>query len=65
MRGKNNDTRLYSSPPSAINVYDADSERLYVFIKFLFPGDALTNLSGITNSTFSQTNALEERFHFY
>lgn len=33
-------------------------------LSFLFPGDALTNLSGITNSTFSQTNALEERFHF-
>ncbi|MGB0841429.1 MAG: ABC transporter permease, partial [Pseudoalteromonas shioyasakiensis] len=26
-------------------------------LSFLFPGDALTNLSGITNSTFSQTSA--------
>ena len=33
-------------------------------LSFLFPGDALTNLSGITNSTFSQTSALEEKFHF-
>ncbi len=33
-------------------------------LSFLFPGDALTNLSGVTNSTFSQTNALEAKFHF-
>ncbi|MEC8207393.1 MAG: ABC transporter permease, partial [Pseudomonadota bacterium] len=33
-------------------------------LSFMFPGDALTNLSGITNSTFSQTSVLEEKFHF-
>ncbi len=33
-------------------------------LSYLFPGDALTNLSGITNSTFSQTSVLEEKFHF-
>ena len=33
-------------------------------LSFLFPGDALTNLSGVTNSTFSQTSVLEEKFHF-
>ncbi|WP_404339206.1 ABC transporter permease [Pseudoalteromonas mariniglutinosa] len=33
-------------------------------LSYLFPGDALTNLSGITNSTYSQTSILEQKYQF-
>ncbi len=33
-------------------------------LSYLFPGDALSNLSGITNTSFSQTSELQEKYHF-
>ncbi|TGE85793.1 peptide ABC transporter permease [Pseudoalteromonas sp. KS88] len=33
-------------------------------LSYLFPGDALSNLSGISNTSFSQTSELQEKYHF-
>lgn len=33
-------------------------------LSYLFPGEALSNLSGISNSTFAQTSELEAKYHF-
>ena len=30
-------------------------------LSYLFPGDALSNLSGISNTSFSQTSELQEK----
>ncbi|MGO2012335.1 MAG: ABC transporter permease [Pseudoalteromonas sp.] len=32
-------------------------------LSYLFPGDVLANLSGVTNTSFSQTRALEVKYH--
>ncbi|MBB1295217.1 ABC transporter permease [Pseudoalteromonas sp. SG43-7] len=33
-------------------------------LSYLFPGDPLSNLSGISNTSFSQTSELQEKYHF-
>ncbi|MBE0378381.1 MULTISPECIES: ABC transporter permease [Pseudoalteromonas] len=38
---------------------------LFTFsLSYLFPGDPLSNLSGISNTSFSQTSELQEKYHF-
>lgn len=33
-------------------------------LSYLFPGDALSNLSGMSNTSFAQTSELQDKYHF-